>query len=206
MLHGRPNRASSPILLFESSGREADRIRLSSPLGLKTSATQLDVFQKVGPPGRVTLLPAISPARSRSRTPFTRAAGHREFNRLRQGSQILVAFCSRRGSTRAIVAEEFQRRASLAARFSGIHQRTSAIAIIAAFKPANILRLASIWRWLTTGFQTRRASILIALLRPTKSAGLYVQMVGRGTRAGAGARKTALFWIFAGNVRRHGPI
>jgi DNA repair protein RadD len=46
---------------------------------------------------------------------------------------------------------------------------------------------------------------LIALLRPTKSAGLYVQMVGRGTRLAAG-KDNCLVLDFAGNVRRHGPI
>ena len=43
---------------------------------------------------------------------------------------------------------------------------------------------------LTTGFNAPAVD-LIAMLRPTKSAGLYVQMAGRGTQAGAGQGRTA---------------
>jgi DNA repair protein RadD len=57
---------------------------------------------------------------------------------------------------------------------------------------------------LTTGFNAPAVD-LIALLRPTKSAGLYVQMVGRGTRLAPG-KENCLVLDFAGNVRRHGPI
>ena len=57
---------------------------------------------------------------------------------------------------------------------------------------------------LTTGFNAPGVD-LIALLRPTKSAGLYVQMVGRGTRLAPG-KENCLVLDFAGNVRRHGPI
>jgi DNA repair protein RadD len=57
---------------------------------------------------------------------------------------------------------------------------------------------------LTTGFNAPAVD-LIALLRPTKSAGLYVQMVGRGTRLAAG-KENCLILDFAGNVRCHGPI
>ena len=46
---------------------------------------------------------------------------------------------------------------------------------------------------------------LIALLRPTKSVGLYVQMVGRGTRLAEG-KDDCLVLDFAGNTARHGPI
>lgn len=57
---------------------------------------------------------------------------------------------------------------------------------------------------LTTGFNAPAVD-LIALLRPTKSAGLYVQMVGRGTRLAPG-KENCLVLDFAGNVRRHGPV
>ena len=46
---------------------------------------------------------------------------------------------------------------------------------------------------------------LIAMLRPTCSAGLYVQQVGRGTRKADG-KQTCLVLDFAGNVRRFGPV
>jgi DNA repair protein RadD len=57
---------------------------------------------------------------------------------------------------------------------------------------------------LTTGFDAP-ATDLVAMLRPTLSAGLYIQMVGRGTRL-APAKENALILDFAGNVRRHGPV
>ena len=41
----------------------------------------------------------------------------------------------------------------------------------------------------------------VALLRPTQSAGLYVQMVGRGTRLAPG-KENCLVLDFAGNVRQ----
>ena len=57
---------------------------------------------------------------------------------------------------------------------------------------------------LTTGFDAPGTD-LIALLRPTKSVGLYVQMVGRGTRLAEG-KEDCLVLDFAGNTARHGPI
>jgi DNA repair protein RadD len=57
---------------------------------------------------------------------------------------------------------------------------------------------------LTTGFNAPNVD-LIAMLRPTQSAGLYVQMAGRGTRLAPGKRD-CLVLDFAGNVARHGPI
>src|SRR5262249_4324948 len=46
---------------------------------------------------------------------------------------------------------------------------------------------------------------LIAMLRPTCSAGLYVQQVGRGTRK-APDKTDCTVLDFAGNVRRFGPV
>lgn len=57
---------------------------------------------------------------------------------------------------------------------------------------------------LTTGFDAPFVD-LIAMLRPTLSTGLYVQIVGRGTRIARGKRD-CLVLDYAGNVRRHGPV
>lgn len=57
---------------------------------------------------------------------------------------------------------------------------------------------------LTTGFDAPNTD-LIALLRGTQSPGLYVQMVGRGTRL-AENKANCLVLDFAGNVMRHGPV
>jgi DNA repair protein RadD len=76
---------------------------------------------------------------------------------------------------------------------------------------------------LTTGFNAPGVD-LIAGLRPTLSAGLYVQIAGRGTRTvyskgfdlntqegrlaaiANGPKPYCLYLDFAGNVRKHGPV
>lgn len=57
---------------------------------------------------------------------------------------------------------------------------------------------------LTTGFDVPQVD-LIAMLRPTKSPGLYVQMIGRGLRPAEG-KKDCLVLDFARNIERLGPI
>jgi DNA repair protein RadD len=75
--------------------------------------------------------------------------------------------------------------------------------VIAAFKRGEIRCLTNA-NVLTTGFNAPGVD-LIAMLRPTKSVGLYVQMIGRGTRL-ANGKDNCLVLDFAGNVERHGPI
>jgi len=57
---------------------------------------------------------------------------------------------------------------------------------------------------LTTGFDAPNID-LIGLLRPTKSAGLHVQMIGRGLRVADG-KDDCLVLDYAGNTERLGPI
>lgn len=57
---------------------------------------------------------------------------------------------------------------------------------------------------LTTGFDAPSVDC-VAILRPTLSAGLLVQMVGRGTRLCEG-KKNCLVLDFGGNIMRHGPV
>ncbi len=57
---------------------------------------------------------------------------------------------------------------------------------------------------LTTGFNAPNIDLL-AILRPTQSTGLYVQIAGRGMRI-APAKENCLVLDFAGNIERHGPI
>jgi DNA repair protein RadD len=76
-------------------------------------------------------------------------------------------------------------------------------ALIAAFKRGE-LRCLTNANVLTTGFNAPAVD-LIAMLRPTKSAGLYVQIVGRGCRLAPG-KTDCLILDFAGNIARHGPI
>lgn len=57
---------------------------------------------------------------------------------------------------------------------------------------------------LTTGFN-HKPTDLVAMVRATASAGLYVQMAGRGTRIADG-KENCLLLDFGGNVERHGFI
>jgi DNA repair protein RadD len=101
------------------------------------------------------------------------------------------------------VAEALRRRAVRAATIFGDTPRVERDRIIAVFKRGEIRALASMGV-LTTGFNAPAVD-LIAMLRPTKSTGLYVQMVGRGTRL-APDKTDCLVLDFAGNVARHGPV
>ena len=57
---------------------------------------------------------------------------------------------------------------------------------------------------LTTGFDAPSVD-LVALVRATESTGLYIQMVGRGTRKAPG-KNDCLLLDYGGNVARHGFI
>lgn len=76
-------------------------------------------------------------------------------------------------------------------------------ATIERFKRGQYRALANV-NVLTTGFNAPGTD-LIAMLRATESTGLYIQMVGRGTRLADG-KDNCLVLDFAGNVERHGPI
>jgi DNA repair protein RadD len=75
--------------------------------------------------------------------------------------------------------------------------------IVADFKAGRIRALASMGV-LTTGFNAPCVD-MIALLRPTQSVGLYVQIMGRGMR-NAPNKTDCLVLDFAGNIARHGPV
>ena len=75
--------------------------------------------------------------------------------------------------------------------------------IIAGFKSGEIRALTNA-NVLTTGFDHPDLD-LIAMLRPTLSTGLYVQMAGRGMRPKSHADH-CLVLDFAGVVQTHGPI
>ena len=75
--------------------------------------------------------------------------------------------------------------------------------IIARFKNGEIRAICSMGV-LTTGFNAPNVD-MIALLRPTQSAGLFVQIVGRGMRLHPD-KANCLILDFARNIQRHGPI
>lgn len=71
---------------------------------------------------------------------------------------------------------------------------------------AQRLRFLCSMQVLTTGFNARHVD-LIALARPTQSTGLYIQMIGRGTRLSPETGKDdCLVLDFGGNIARHGPF
>ena len=76
-------------------------------------------------------------------------------------------------------------------------------AIIADYKAKRTRAIVSVGV-LTTGFDAPHVD-LIALMRPTMSPGLHVQIVGRGLRTSPG-KVNCLVLDFAGNIERHGPL
>lgn len=75
--------------------------------------------------------------------------------------------------------------------------------IINRFKSGQIRALTNV-NVLSTGFDYPGID-LVALMRPTKSAALYVQQCGRGLRLSPG-KENALILDFAGNIRSLGPL
>ena len=169
-----------------------------SPLISKQPATRLDV-SKVGTRAGDFIHRDLAAAVDQEA--ITRAAVT-EIIEYGKDRKSWLAFCSGVEHARH-VAEEFGRRGIICRTIFGDTPKEERDAIIAAFKGGEIRALASMGV-LTTGFNAPAVD-LIALLRPTKSAGLYVQMVGRGTRLAPG-KGNCLILDFAGNVRRHGPI
>jgi DNA repair protein RadD len=86
---------------------------------------------------------------------------------------------------------------------TGETSKTDRERIINEFKSGKIRALTNA-NVLTTGFDAPGID-LIAMLRPTMSAGLYVQMAGRGMRI-KGHTDHCLVLDFAGVVEAHGPI
>lgn len=75
--------------------------------------------------------------------------------------------------------------------------------IIDSFKSGDIRCLTNC-DVLTTGFNAPQVDLL-AVIRPTKSPGLWVQICGRGTRLAEG-KKDCLILDFGQNSARHGPV
>jgi len=86
---------------------------------------------------------------------------------------------------------------------TGADNKTDRASKIADFKAGRIRCLINIGV-LTAGFN-HPATDLVAMVRATASAGLYVQMAGRGTRKADG-KEDCLLLDFGGNVERHGFI
>lgn len=117
-----------------------------------------------------------------------------------RGSWII--FCS--GVDHAYhVAEEIRSRGISAATVTGETPDGERASTLAQFKGGQIRALTNC-DVLTTGFDAPNIDMLV-MLRPTKSTGLYVQIVGRGMRISPG-KPNCLVLDFSGNIERHGPI
>lgn len=116
----------------------------------------------------------------------------------------LIVFCS--GVDHAYhVRNEFVRRGVSASTVTGETPTVERAEVLERFK-AGELRCLTNCDVLTTGFDAPNIDALI-MLRPTKSTGLYVQMVGRGMRLSPDTGKTdCLVLDYSGNIERHGPI
>jgi DNA repair protein RadD len=197
MLHEGKNALFTDIA-YEAPVRELIDAGYLSPLVSKQPATRLDV-SKVGTRAGDFIqrdLAAAVDQEAITRAAVTEIIAHG------RDRKSWLAFCSGVDHARH-VAEEFGRQGIICSTIFGDTPKDERDAMIAAFKRGEIRALASMGV-LTTGFNAPAVD-LIALLRPTKSAGLYVQMVGRGTRLAPG-KENCLVLDFAGNVRRHGPI
>jgi len=197
MLHEGENALFTDIA-FEASVRDLIDQGYLCPLVSKRPKTNLDVTG-VGTRGGEYIASELQAAVDKEA--ITRAAVA-EVIRYGADRKSWLFFCS--GVDHAThVAEEVRRRGYSCATIFGSTPKVDRDAIIAAFKKGEIRALASMGV-LTTGFNAPGVD-LIAMLRPTKSPGLYVQMAGRGTRLAPG-KENCLVLDFGGNVMRHGPI
>ncbi|WP_295049918.1 DEAD/DEAH box helicase, partial [uncultured Paracoccus sp.] len=174
MLHEGQNALFTDIA-YEAPVRELIDAGYLSPLVSKQPTTRLDV-SKVGT--RAGDFIARDLAAAVDQDAITRAAVT-EIIKHGCDRKSWLAFCSGIEHARH-VAEEFVRQGISCRMIFGDTPKDERDAILAAFKRGEIRALASMGV-LTTGFNAPGVD-LIALLRPTQSAGLYVQMVGRGTR------------------------
>jgi DNA repair protein RadD len=197
MLHTGPDALFDDIA-FEVSVRELIDQGYLAPLTSKQTSTQLDV-SGVASRGGEFIAGQLEAAVDRD--PITQAAID-EVVAYGQDRRSWLMFCA--GVDHAQhVCDAVQSRGVSCATIFGHTPKAERDRIIAAFKRDEIRALASMGV-LTTGFNAPAVD-LIAMLRPTKSTGLYVQMAGRGTRLAAG-KDNCLVLDFAGNVARHGPI
>lgn len=113
-----------------------------------------------------------------------------------------LAFCSGVAHAQA-VAEAIRSHGIEARSVDGSMDKATRDGLIARFRSGHIRCLTSV-NVLSIGFNAPHVD-LVALMRPTKSTGLYVQQVGRGFRTAHG-KENALILDYAGVVRRHGPV
>ena len=166
-------------IAYEVSVRQLIDDGYLCPLVSKAAETRLDV-SGVGSRGGEFIPGQLQAAVD---LPEITEAAIDEVVRLGADRRSWLAFCA--GVEHAThVAEAIRARGFSAATIFGDTPKPERDRMIAAFKRGEIRALASMGV-LTTGFNAPGVD-LIAMLRPTKSTGLYVQMAGRGTRLAPG--------------------
>lgn len=132
------------------------------------------------------------------------AAAVDEIIRYGENRKSWLVFCSSVAHA-GHVADALNDRGILCEMVTGETPKPERQQIIQHFKDGYLKALANV-DVLTTGFNAPNTDLL-ALLRPTQSPGLYLQMVGRGMRQSPATGKAdCLVLDFAGNIERHGPV
>jgi DNA repair protein RadD len=189
--------------LFAGIAYEADTFELIrrgflAPLISKATLTQLDVSgvgRRAGDYIPAELEAAVN------RDWITRAAVA-ELAEYGCGRRAWLAFCA--GLAHADAVRDAVRAEGYSCEsVSGETPRRERDRIVTAFRAGQIRCLTSVGV-LGTGFNVPEVD-LVALLRPTRSTGLYVQQVGRALRCAPG-KADALILDYAGLVRMHGPV
>jgi DNA repair protein RadD len=185
-------------IAYEVSVRELIDLKYLSPVTSKRMATQLDV-SGVGTRGGEFIAKDLEAAIDKDA--ITQSAVD-EIVTYGANRKSWLIFCA--GVDHAYhVRDAVRARGVTCETIVGDTPSAQREAIINDFKQGRIQCLTNA-NVLTTGFNAPAVD-LIAMLRPTKSAGLYVQIVGRGCRLAPG-KTDCLVLDFAGNIARHGPI
>ncbi|WP_309086413.1 DEAD/DEAH box helicase family protein [Chelativorans sp.] len=167
-----------------------------SPLISKASATEIDV-SNVQRRGGEFVAGALETAADK-----VTIEAVRELVRFGENRRSWLVFCSGVGNA-ARTRDAIKAHGISCEMVSGETPTGERDSIIRRFKAGQIRCLTNA-QVLTTGFDAPQVD-LVAMLRPTLSTSLYVQIVGRGTRLAQG-KENCLVLDFAGNVRRHGPV
>ncbi|GJE39760.1 DEAD/DEAH box helicase [Methylobacterium persicinum] len=185
-------------IAYEADTGDLIRRGYLAPLVSKATLTQLDVTG-VGRRGGDYIPSELEAAVNRDWITKAAVAELAEYGR---GRRSWLAFCAglaHAGSVRdAVRGEGFS-----CETVDGGTPKRERDRIVAAFRAGKIRCLASVGV-LGTGFNAPEVD-LVALLRPTRSTGLYVQQVGRALRRAQG-KDDALILDYAGLVRMHGPV
>lgn len=118
------------------------------------------------------------------------------------GRRKTLVFCASVKQA-GLVLDMIRERGKRAELVTGETKPDDRAAWIAAYKAGELDALVNVMV-LTTGFDAPETDCLV-VFRPTASTGLYVQMMGRGSRIAEG-KADCLVLDFAENVSRHGPV